>query len=82
VASITVEIRERRAALVELRRALKPVDSSLESLDRFILRIQARKQYLPDLAEAQRMSQMLVDVATSIQNATRIMAQVLDVFRF
>jgi hypothetical protein len=82
VPSINEEIRERRASLVDVQRVLHDVDTTLEQMQRFLTRVRARKQYLPDAQDAERLNQMSVTLAERTMAVQQQLSRTVDVFRF
>lgn len=80
--SIQEEIRSRRAVLVEVQRALHDVDTVLEATQRLVVRVRTRKQYLPDVADAERISGLMVDLGARVAAAGLVAVRMTDVFQF
>jgi len=82
VASIKEEIRSRQAALVDVARAFHDANTTIEACRRFLLRVAARKRYLPDVADIERVASWAVQLAERDTAVQQSVERAQDVFRF
>lgn len=66
--------RERKAQLRQLMVASRKLDAAQESLEREVKRIMVRKRAVPELADAERLAQMTLNV----ESALAVMASVIS----
>lgn len=74
MASLAAIGRERKKQLRDLMTASRRLDAAQETLEREIKRLVNRKKSVPEVADAQRLTQL----ATGVNNALGVMAKVIS----